>query len=88
MLHTFVGPGRAAVKDSVREPFKGYLASSADLWQVGESRLKDLSPRKRADMLEYAFERYYQRTALMGAPESCQRMVGRWPPPGWTRSRA
>jgi natural product biosynthesis luciferase-like monooxygenase protein len=75
MLHTFVGSDERRVKDSVRAPFKEYLASSADLWQVGESRLKDLSPRKRADMLEYAFERYYQRTALMGAPDSCQRMV-------------
>jgi natural product biosynthesis luciferase-like monooxygenase protein len=75
MLHTFVGPDERGVKESVRAPFKEYLASSADLWQVGESRLKDLSPRKQADMLEYAFERYYQRTALMGAPDSCERMV-------------
>ncbi len=75
MLHTFVGSDERVVKDTVREPFKQYLASSADLWQVGVARLRDVPPRKKADMLEYAFERYYQRTALMGAHETCARMV-------------
>ena len=75
MLHTHVGAEEAAVKEAVRGPFKNYLESSADLWQVGEARLKDIPPRKKADMLEYAFERYYQRTALMGSVESCVRMV-------------
>ena len=75
MLHTFVGTDERAVKERVREPFKEYLASSADLWQAGEDRLKDLPARKRADMLEYALERYYQKTALMGTPDSCRRMV-------------
>lgn len=75
MLHTFVGADETGAKESVRGPFKHYLESSADLWQVGESRLKDLSPRKKADMLEYAFERYYQKTALMGSVETCWRTV-------------
>ena len=75
MLHTFVGSDEKAVKDTVRQPFKDYLESSSDLWQAGDARLKDLSPRKKADMLEYAFERYYQKTALLGAQESCSKMV-------------
>lgn len=75
MLHTFVGEDEAAVKAQVREPFKRYLESSADLWQVGETRLQDLSARKKADMLEYAFERYYQKTGLMGGMASAERMV-------------
>lgn len=75
MLHTFVGPDEATVKNTVREPFKRYLESSADLWQIGDARLKDMSPRKKADMLEYAFERYYQKTSLMGSTESCAKMV-------------
>ena len=75
MLHTFVGPDEASVRAAVREPFKKYLESSADLWRVGESRLENLSPRRRADMLEYAFERYYQKTALMGTPASCVSMI-------------
>jgi natural product biosynthesis luciferase-like monooxygenase protein len=75
MLHTFVGRSEEQVKNTVREPFKSYLESSADLWQVADARLKDLPPRKKADMLEFAFERYYQKTALMGSVESCARMV-------------
>ncbi|MFM7101773.1 MAG: MupA/Atu3671 family FMN-dependent luciferase-like monooxygenase [Verrucomicrobiota bacterium] len=75
MLHTYLGPDEAEVKNTVREPFKRYLESSADLWQAGEERLRNLSPRKKADMLEYAFERYYQKTGLMGSPESARRMV-------------
>jgi natural product biosynthesis luciferase-like monooxygenase protein len=75
MLHTYVGADEAAVKETVRGPFKHYLESSADLWQVGDARLKDLPDRKKADMLEFAFERYYQQTALMGSVESCANMV-------------
>jgi len=75
MLHTFIGRDEQSVKETVREPFKHYLESSTDLWQVGEARLKDMSPRKKADLLEYAFERYYQKTALMGARQSAARMV-------------
>jgi len=75
MLHSYVGADEAAAKETVREPFKRYLESSADLWQVGDARLKDLPARKKADMLEFAFERYYQQTALMGSVESCAKMV-------------
>ena len=75
MLHTYVGADEATTKETVREPFKEYLESSADLWQIGDSRLKDLSERKKADMLEFAFERYYQKTGLMGGVENCSKMV-------------
>ena len=75
MLHTFVGETEEHVRAVVREPFKRYLETSVDLWQVGESRLADMSPRKRADLMEFAFERYYRKTALMGTPASCAKMV-------------
>jgi natural product biosynthesis luciferase-like monooxygenase protein len=75
MLHTYVGADEPTAKATVRDPFKRYLESSADLWQVGDARLKDLPARKKADMLEFAFERYYQQTALMGSVDSCAKMV-------------
>jgi natural product biosynthesis luciferase-like monooxygenase protein len=75
MLHTFVGSDEESVRRAVREPFKHYLESSVDLWRVGEARLDDLSGRKRADLLEYAFERYYRKTALLGTLASCRAMV-------------
>jgi len=75
MLHTYVGRDEAEAKSIVREPFKAYLKSSVDLWQVGTNRLKDLPERKKADILEFAFERYYQKTGLMGGLENCRQMV-------------
>lgn len=75
MLHTYVGRDEAETKATVRGPFKAYLESSADLWQVGTDRLKDLSERKKCDILEFAFERYYQKTGLMGGVASCRKMV-------------
>lgn len=75
MLHTFVGEDEDTVKESVRGPFKHYLETSADLWQIGDARLKEMSPRKKADMLEFAFERYYRKTALMGSVGSAAKMV-------------
>ena len=75
MLHTFVGSDEESVRRVVREPFKRYLESSVDLWRIGEARLDDLSPRKRADLLEYAFERYYRKTGLLGPLASCRCMV-------------
>jgi len=75
MLHTFVGPDEDSTKETAREPFKRYLESSVDLWKTNETRLDDLSPRKKADLLEFAFERYYRKTGLMGTPASCAEMV-------------
>jgi len=75
MLHTFVGPDEESTKETAREPFKRYLESSVDLWKTNETRLDDLSPRKKADLFEFAFERYYRKTALMGTPSSCAEMV-------------
>ena len=74
-LHTFVGRDEKSVKETVREPFKHYLESSADLWQVVSERVSRHAAAQMADMLEYAFERYYQRTALMGARESTAKGV-------------
>jgi len=75
MLHTFVGPDLAMVRESVREPFRDYLASSVDLWKTNERRLEDMSDRMRRDLLDFAFERYYRSTGLMGTPDSCAEMV-------------
>lgn len=75
MLHTFVGEDHDRAKELVREPFKRYLASSVDLWKTEEARLETLSERARNDLLEFAFERYWRKTALMGSPETCAAMV-------------
>ena len=77
MLHTFVGDDSEVVRELVRGPFTAYLESSVDLWQHGSRNLAELSDRGRAAVLAFAFERYFQKSALFGTPETCAAMVER-----------
>jgi natural product biosynthesis luciferase-like monooxygenase protein len=77
MLHTYVDDDMESVRERVREPFKDYLESSVDLWRGESDRLENLGRREREDLLEFAFERYFQTTALMGTPDTCAEMVER-----------
>ncbi|GLZ31543.1 hypothetical protein Lesp02_37310 [Lentzea sp. NBRC 105346] len=64
MVHTFVGPDPAAVRAAVRDPFRAYLSSSADL-------MRNLAKASDADveaMLDRAFERHYHSSGLFGTP--------------------
>ncbi|MFE6858209.1 MupA/Atu3671 family FMN-dependent luciferase-like monooxygenase [Nocardia sp. NPDC057668] len=75
MLHTFVGADEAAVRQTVRDPFKTYLADSVDLWRRGAEALDKLDDRSRNKVLDFAFERYYRESGLFGTPESALPMV-------------
>ncbi|MEU8899317.1 MupA/Atu3671 family FMN-dependent luciferase-like monooxygenase [Nocardia sp. NPDC048505] len=75
MLHTFVGADEAAVRDTVRGPFRSYLADSVDLWRRGAESLDALDDRSRNKVLDFAFERYYRTNGLFGTPESALSMV-------------
>ncbi|MEN8443419.1 MAG: MupA/Atu3671 family FMN-dependent luciferase-like monooxygenase [Cyanobacteria bacterium J06555_13] len=75
MLHTFVGPDVDFVRDRVRQPFINYLESSIDLWRNESQPLEGLTPEEREKVLDYAFSRYFQTTALFGTPNSCMAMV-------------
>ncbi|MGX1811756.1 MupA/Atu3671 family FMN-dependent luciferase-like monooxygenase [Nocardia sp. NPDC055321] len=75
MLHTFVGPDEAEVRNTVRDPFKTYLADSVDLWRRGAEALDQLDDRSRDKVLDFAFERYYRASGLFGTPESALPMV-------------
>ncbi len=77
MLHTFVGEDLAVVRNKVRGPFTEYLKTSVDLWRRGSKSLDDLSEKEREDLLAYAFERYFQTSALFGTPDTCLEMVAR-----------
>src|SRR6185295_20373837 len=61
----------------VREPFLRYLESSVNLWRQGSEDLARLTPVERAAALDFAFERYFQRSSLFGTPESCSPMIAR-----------
>jgi natural product biosynthesis luciferase-like monooxygenase protein len=86
MLHTFVGPDLARVKETVRVPFREYLRSAVKLEEQsfrsggaisGGHRIDShaLPPDVVEDLLDVTFERYFQRAALMGTPSSCLAMV-------------
>jgi natural product biosynthesis luciferase-like monooxygenase protein len=71
MLHTFVGEDIEVVRNQVREPFTEYLKNSVDLWRQDSKNLDDLTEKEREDLLAYAFERYFQTSALFGTPDTC-----------------
>ncbi len=75
MLHTFIGEDMNLVRRKVRKPFTSYLESSVNLWRHGITSLDGLDDKEKEHLLAYAFERYFQSSALIGTPESCQLMV-------------
>lgn len=77
MMHTFVSEDLGVVRKKVRQPFIEYLESSVSLWRQGAKSLDDLNEQEREHLLAYAFERYFQTSALFGTPESCLSMVDR-----------
>jgi natural product biosynthesis luciferase-like monooxygenase protein/thioester reductase-like protein len=77
MLHTFIGENLETVRTTVRQPFIEYLKSSVNLWRQGAESLDDLSEKEQQELLAYAFERYFQTSALFGTPASCLEKVER-----------
>lgn len=86
MLHTFVGPDLEAVKARVRTPFREYLRSAISLEQLAAQGGGTISGGHRIeaqtipadaleDLLDLAFERYFQTGSLMGTPAICERTV-------------
>jgi natural product biosynthesis luciferase-like monooxygenase protein len=70
MVHTYLDEDIQRVRDMVREPFGAYLRSFLGLWggQDERSRFVALSERQQRDAVEFAFERYFQRSAMFGTP--------------------
>ena len=77
MLHTFIGEDMAVVRNKVQRPFIEYLKTSVDLWRGRSKSLDDLTHKEQEDLLAYAFERYFQTSALFGTPNTCLKMVAR-----------
>ncbi|UED85074.1 LLM class flavin-dependent oxidoreductase [Streptomyces profundus] len=86
MLHTFVGTDREQVRETVREPFSRYLASSFDLVVraaeamgaegVQASRqLRDMSEEDLAFLVSQAFDRYFDTSGLFGTVDDCLGML-------------
>lgn len=84
MMHTFIGEDADAVLQKVRAPLTKYLKSHLNLIETGAESLnlavdvRDQDPEKYRDqMAEFAFQRYYRTSSLIGTPTSCMKMVER-----------
>lgn len=81
MLHTFIGEDQKAVRDKVREPFIQYLRSSVGLIaNLVKSlnlpiELDKMSKKDMDDLLAFAFDRYFDTSALFGTPATCHAMT-------------
>ena len=74
-VHTHVGESDAHAEATVREPFRTYLASSADLWKQVSARFEAMTERAREDALAYALERYMRTATLIGSPATCRQRL-------------
>jgi len=72
MLHTYMGGDLDAIRDRVREPMKNYLHSYLDQFRpmVGQG-ITDSSSEGMRDLLELAFEHYFENSSLLGTPQKC-----------------
>nr|UZC79444.1 KrmP [uncultured bacterium] len=80
MMHTFLGEDEALVKQQVRGPLSGYLKTFIAQDEVLSREetgveAQQISERDREEMINFAFERYFQQAALFGTPQKCARMV-------------
>jgi natural product biosynthesis luciferase-like monooxygenase protein len=88
MLHTFLAEDMEEVRARVRAPFREYLRSAVSLEQLaalgggavsGGHRVsaEAIPPDTLEDLLDIAFERYFQTGSLLGTLEVCKQTVAR-----------
>jgi natural product biosynthesis luciferase-like monooxygenase protein len=83
MLHTFIGENREEVREKVRKPFTGYLRTSIDLIATLIKsmnlplKLEELTGKEMDDLLDFAFNRYFETSALFGSAADCEPMIER-----------
>lgn len=78
MLHTFIGTNLFTVKNEARAPLKKYLGSHMDLKNLGHTKginIKEIEEKIIDEMLELAFERYWNTAALIGTVQTSRKMV-------------
>lgn len=81
MIHTFIGSDLETVREKVWGPFREYLRTSVGLIRdLAEGRGQDMRSASftEADLealLDHAFDRYFQTSALMGTMDGCLEMV-------------
>ena len=83
MLHTYIGETMEEVLERVRTPFRNYLSTSVGLIKAmaqGDGRdlqMAELSEEDMEALLDHAFNRYFETSALMGTMEANLEMAVR-----------
>ncbi len=80
MLHTFVGENLDFVLSKARTPLCNYLKAHVGLIETMTKSLNlkvSIEPEYIDDLVEFAFERYYQTASLIGTPEKCLDIIAR-----------
>jgi natural product biosynthesis luciferase-like monooxygenase protein len=88
MLHTFIGNDLEEVYWKVRAPLRNYLRSAISLEQVGASTGGTVSGGKTLtstrldssdedELLDIAYDRYFNTSSLLGTPDTCGEMANR-----------
>lgn len=82
MLHTYVGDNDKEVKDLVREPLRDYLNTFLGQYETPmnpyqDEKVMNILNNDRDTLINFAFEKYFQMSSLMGSKEKCRTMVER-----------
>jgi natural product biosynthesis luciferase-like monooxygenase protein len=81
MMHTFVGEDLEEVRELVRNPFRDYLRTALGLiaglakGRGQDIRSADFTEADMEALLDHAFDRYFQTSALLGTPQTTTAMV-------------
>lgn len=86
MLHTCIGVDDGVVRAKVKGPLSEYLRSAVTLEQRSAAsggfisgghtvEAHDIPDAQMADLLDAAFERYYDTASLLGTPQKCRELV-------------
>ena len=75
MLHTFVGDDDRTVREIVRAPFSNYLRTYFRQYETTAAGVSDVSEADKDELMNAAFERYFESSTLMGAPDKCARLI-------------
>lgn len=76
MLHTYLGKDLDEVRRKVRDPLRQYLRNYVRQFRPlleKESPEGDFSDSE--ELLDFAFERYFNQSSLLGTPEKCFDMI-------------
>lgn len=75
MLHTFIGDDDETVREKVRVPFSGYLRTYFRQYETAGTAVAGVSEADKDALMSAAFEKYFESSTLMGAPDKCARLI-------------